>query len=863
MQTANIDISQNGTLNVFQAMQGDTDRQIQVSLFDAGSPYDVSTAAVSVWYDNFSGNAGNFSNGISVSGNAITITLNGNLTAASGNYGVVIMLNESSGKISSWNIGLIVNPVPGYGSTAAGDYFEAFQAGDLAAQINELNARVSTIIANGTSTEGNTELIDIRTAWNGTVYPTAGDAVRAQAEELNEEIQNLGFSKMSALSIGSGVANASGGDTAQATTLFGSNYHVSIDISESSSFGLVGFELAESYEDFGGDELTITVKNLSQQACSTGIVLTNSAYAWGGGSGSVLLLGEQSVSLQPLQTQQIVISPSSYASSYTSNPSASKQFCVLIAKKSASNSRSQNILVNFYNSTQFSQCQGFDSSNVNFPLYALNAQNAILAETAQAASSANFAHSANPLSFAPESNYQARSVSSDTGTGVITFDPILGFATYSKAEGTLCTYAGLYIHVPEEWINDTLSLSVEGNITPFLAVVSGLSDWGGSPGLNFFTSNNVSSFSLATLISENPSYFTNPGNIYITALGYSASGISKEVNVTARLTNISNDYHVVADVLTDDLQQEIVTQAVEQAQQGNSYITCWGDSLTAMGGWTTELQTLSGMTVNNGGTGGENSQTIMARQGGDIMTINNITIPATTTPVLIASRSTETGIPTWFGNKVTPLLQGGGSHVNPCRIGDVMGTLAWTGSSYSDPDGTWTFTRSTAGEAVTIDRPTAIRTNFDMNKNSPHLMIIFMGQNGGWSDNDDLIWQHQRMIDHAHAKNILVLGLSSGSAESRQSYEAAMQREFGRYFLSLRQYLAHPIYDGQGTAAENIVSCYGLADAGLTPTDQDLDAIRTGTVPPQCLIDSVHYTTATRTVVGQLIYKYCRELNLF
>ena len=46
-----------------------------------------------------------------------------------------------------------------------------------------LNARLSAIIANGQQTDGNTELIDIRTGWNGTVYATAGDAVRAQALE--------------------------------------------------------------------------------------------------------------------------------------------------------------------------------------------------------------------------------------------------------------------------------------------------------------------------------------------------------------------------------------------------------------------------------------------------------------------------------------------------------------------------------------------------------------------------------------------------------------------------------------------------------------------------------------------------------
>lgn len=51
---------------------------------------------------------------------------------------------------------------------------------------NELNRRISTIIADGQQTEGNTELIDIRTGADGKVYPTAGDAVRVQIGALSE-----------------------------------------------------------------------------------------------------------------------------------------------------------------------------------------------------------------------------------------------------------------------------------------------------------------------------------------------------------------------------------------------------------------------------------------------------------------------------------------------------------------------------------------------------------------------------------------------------------------------------------------------------------------------------------------------------
>lgn len=279
------------------------------------------------------------------------------------------------------------------------------------------------------------------------------------------------------------------------------------------------------------------------------------------------------------------------------------------------------------------------------------------------------------------------------------------------------------------------------------------------------------------------------------------------------------------------------------------YITCWGDSLTAGGGWTSRLSELTGLPVYNGGTGGENLRTIVARQGGDVMCVNNITIPADKTAVTIATHSS--GIPTQFGHVATPLYQGG-AHVNPVKIGDITGTLNWTGSSYQDTTGVWTFTRSEVGDEVVIDRPTAITTAYDREKNNPYLMVLFAGANGGFdSDIDELIRMHKLMIEHANAEHVIVLGYTTGpfgrTEESNREYETKMRQEFGRYFISLRDYL----------------SKYGLEDAGLTPTTDDNAKMSVGEVPHQLLTDGVHYTDACKTVIGNMLYRKCKELNIF
>lgn len=125
--------------------------------------------------------------------------------------------------------------------------------------------------------------------------------------------------------------------------------------------------------------------------------------------------------------------------------------------------------------------------------------------------------------------------------------------------------------------------------------------------------------------------------------------------------------------------------------------------------------------------------------------------------------------------KVTPLLQGG-VHVNPVDIGGILGTLRWTGTNYADKTGIWTFTRSEPGEELLITRPTAIRTAFDRERNGPdEIMVIFIGQNGGYKDIADLIRTHRMMIDHCKGKEYVVLGLSSGTESQRKEYEDAMK----------------------------------------------------------------------------------------
>jgi hypothetical protein len=298
------------------------------------------------------------------------------------------------------------------------------------------------------------------------------------------------------------------------------------------------------------------------------------------------------------------------------------------------------------------------------------------------------------------------------------------------------------------------------------------------------------------------------------------------------------------------------------------YITCWGDSLTAQAGWTAKLSELSGKTLYNCGISGEPINTIIARQGADAFIVKDITIPADRTPVQIGSWSNP--LKTQLGYNGKPLLQGGYDAFNPCIIAGVEGSVIWNGSSH-DTNGYYTFTRSKAGNQVIINREETIKTKSDMEFNAPYLMVIFMGQNNfGYNNNETITGEISEenikncikftnlMINHAKAKNVIILGLATGTAASNALYEEMLKAEYGRYFISLRKYLTSPIYNNDA-----IINCYGLQDLGLTPTSQDLEDINIGKVPSRCLMDGVHFVVDLRPKLGEYIYKRCSELNIF
>ncbi len=122
---------------------------------------------------------------------------------------------------------------------------------------NSLSARIDTIVTNGTASEGNTELIDIRTDYKGRVYQTAGTSVREQVQALDTTLsaiqEKIGGNHSANLYWESGGIDNDGNTQASETRLRTSHYialpqkTAFLHCPENFTVALIGYDSSKHY----------------------------------------------------------------------------------------------------------------------------------------------------------------------------------------------------------------------------------------------------------------------------------------------------------------------------------------------------------------------------------------------------------------------------------------------------------------------------------------------------------------------------------------------------------------------------------------------------------------------------------------
>ncbi|QPC47592.1 hypothetical protein [Mangrovibacillus cuniculi] len=286
-----------------------------------------------------------------------------------------------------------------------------------------------------------------------------------------------------------------------------------------------------------------------------------------------------------------------------------------------------------------------------------------------------------------------------------------------------------------------------------------------------------------------------------------------------------------------------ITDRAEATKPNFPGIVVWGDSLTkGAGGKGTNypgvLQRLLqeqgvNVPVVNMGVSGEDTNTIIGRAGGvPFSLVNNTTIPSTSIPVNITLQSEN-------GHEVIPFRRGDRG-INPVTINGIEGKISWD----KEKDA-YSFQRSQTGRTTTIADGSTIVTNAT-NQYEGFVPVVFIGQNGGYETPEELV-SHVDSIIHMekYDEKFLVLGLTSGTKESRAELEKVMEETYGIQYINLREYLSN----------------VNLGRVNIKATKADKDAIASGSVPPSLLVDYVHFNQVGYELIGEAVFERMMELG--
>ena len=294
-----------------------------------------------------------------------------------------------------------------------------------------------------------------------------------------------------------------------------------------------------------------------------------------------------------------------------------------------------------------------------------------------------------------------------------------------------------------------------------------------------------------------------------------------------------------------------VLGGVEIQQPKMPAINCWGDSLTqgAFGDGETYPKALrriiarqltangypqSVPIVRNLGISGETSLEIACRGGLTMQTQSPIRINQGERRIFRIAAD---------GGKAVSILRLGDTGVNPVKIGSVVGRL-----DRIDDQNHYTFTPTHVRYQDTLPKNSRVVTYAAAHYRSA-IPVIFIGQNGGYSNTADLIRQQKAIIhNQIGADNqYIVVGLHTGTAKQRAALEKKMQQTYGDHYINLRK----------------ILSKDGTKIADIKATKEDRRMMRAGMVPASLLADDhLHFNAKGYRTVAKVIYARMTALNI-
>jgi hypothetical protein len=261
-----------------------------------------------------------------------------------------------------------------------------------------------------------------------------------------------------------------------------------------------------------------------------------------------------------------------------------------------------------------------------------------------------------------------------------------------------------------------------------------------------------------------------------------------------------------------------------------------GDSLTNP--YSDDLREYLGESyrVLSRGIGGEDINEIGFRQGGIQMYFENeIILPGDGSVVELGGIVGSSGMTSNFnGREINPILQGGAWMINPCYVGNIECTLSWTGSAYNDTNGKFTLKRnniSSYNALLPVKTFCLPKTAYELRE---EVQVIFMGQNGGYDDNQQLLQAFKKCTEYlGHGKFIVITSHKNSSSELND----LMRNEYGHKYINLKTQMDR----------------YGLEYANINSNGT--------TWQEELLSDSVHFNGIGQSAMAQIVGSRIQQLD--
>lgn len=350
-------------------------------------------------------------------------------------------------------------------------------------------------------------------------------------------------------------------------------------------------------------------------------------------------------------------------------------------------------------------------------------------------------------------------------------------------------------------------------------------------------------------------YSDYANSVAITADGYIRAALANSY-LNFKLVSITvNAYPANADAMQAFFAPHYAAVSSNMSANTETIIDCWGDSRVENGSsgtpFPTYLKTLLGYgyAVNNYGVSSQTSGEVAMRFGTNevYLRLDGDEIPATTDAVAVTGIICSTGDRFGFAN----LYNLSGTKPVECYLCGVKGYLSITSVSVQK------FTRAEAGDAA-VAVPPFSRAWVTENDSDLHTVIIWVGKNDQTSAGDPwyrpgVLSNIKGMVNRLKHNRFIILGDTNDTSNAQKKGTNWYTR-----ITTLNAELAVRYPDNFIDIRTKLITD-GLADAGITPTEDDTAWIADGCIPPSLMADASHPNDAGKELVAQYVYAFMQS----